>query len=77
MLLNSSYVKCGLKCFQFLSTIKIEKIEKNGLLEKSTEKCKMNFITFYWSHVQVQLMNTHENKNFDNNFIIEDFGDQN
>ena len=37
----------------------------------------MNFITFYWSHVQVQLVNTYENKNYDRNFIIEDFGDQN
>ena len=33
----------------------------------------MNFITFYWYHDQVQLMNTYENKNYDHNFIIEDF----
>ena len=33
----------------------------------------MNFITFYWSHVQVQLMNAYENKNYDHNIIIEDF----
>ena len=33
----------------------------------------MNFITFYWYHDQVQLMNTYENINYDHNFIIEDF----
>ena len=33
----------------------------------------MNFITFYWYHDQVQLMNTYGNKNYDHNFIIEDF----
>ena len=37
----------------------------------------MNFIAFYWYHDQVQLTNTYENKNYDHNFIIEDFGDQN
>ena len=33
----------------------------------------MNFITNYWFHGQVQLMNTYENENYDHNFIIEDF----
>ena len=33
----------------------------------------MNFITFYWYHDQVQLMNTYENKNYDHNVIIKDF----
>ena len=37
----------------------------------------MNFITFYWYHDQVQLMNTYENKNYDHNFIIEDFREKN
>ena len=37
----------------------------------------MNFITFYWSHVQVQLVNTYENKDNDHNFIIEDFREKN
>ena len=37
----------------------------------------MNFITFYWYHDQVQLMNIYENKNYDNNFIIEDFREKN
>ena len=47
----------------------------NLLLEKITEKCKMNFIMFYWFHVQIQLINTYENKNYDYNLIIEDFRD--
>ena len=37
----------------------------------------MNFITFYWYRDQVQLMNTYENKNYDHNFIIEDFREKN
>merc|ERR1712240_7920 len=71
--LKSLYVKCGLKCFRFLFNIKIEKKLIFLLFKKSSEKCKMNFITFYWYHDQVQLMNTYENKNYDHNFIIEDF----
>ena len=27
------YVKCGLKCFRFLSTLKIEDFEKNDFLK--------------------------------------------
>ena len=30
-----------------------------------------------WYHDQVQLMNTYENKNYDHNFIIEDFREKN
>ena len=31
---------------------------------------------FYWTHIQVQVMNTYENKNHDHNLVNEDFGDQ-
>ena len=31
---------------------------------------------FYQSNIQVQLINTYENKNHDHNLVIEDFGDQ-
>ena len=44
---------------------------------KFTAKHKLNFIIFYWSRVQVQLMNTYENENYDHNFIIEDFREKN
>ena len=71
--LKSSYLKCGLKCFRFLSNIKIEKIENFDFLKNLQKNVKINFITFYWYHDQVQLMNTYENKNYDHNFIIEDF----
>ena len=36
----------------------------------------MNFIMFYWTHIQVQVINTYENKNYDHDLVIEDFGDQ-
>ena len=36
----------------------------------------MNFIMFYQTHIQVQVINTYENKNYDHNLVIEDFGDQ-
>ena len=36
----------------------------------------MNFIIFYLTHIQVEMINTYENKNHDHNLVIEDFGDQ-
>ena len=75
--LKSSYFKCGLKCFRFLSIINILKIEKIHFLKILQKKWNMNIIIFYWSQVQVQLINAYENKNYDHNNVTEDFGDQN
>ena len=36
----------------------------------------MNFIMYYWTHIQVQVINTYENKKYDHHLVIEDFGDQ-
>ena len=37
----------------------------------------MNFIMFYQTHIQAQVINTYENKNYDHNLVIKDFGYQN
>ena len=68
----SSYLKCGSNWFRFLSTI-----EKKYASKIHRKKRKFIIIIFYWSHVQVQLINTHNNENYDNNLVFEHFGDQN
>ena len=68
----STYLKCGSNWFPFLSTI-----EKKYASKIHRKKRKLIIIIFYWSHVQVQLINTHNNENYDNNLVFEHFGDQN
>ena len=52
-------------------------LKKSMLKNIQKKKRKFIIIIFYWSHVQVQLINTHNNENYDNNLVFEHFGDQN
>ena len=62
--LKSSYVKCGLKCFRFLSNIKIEKIENFDFLKNLQKNVKwilshsIGIMTKYnwWIPMRIKLM---------------------
>ena len=64
MLFNSSYVKCGLKCFRFLSNIKIEKIENFDFLKNLQKNVKwilshsIGIMTKYnwWIPMRIKIM---------------------
>ena len=64
MLSYSSYVKCGLKCFRFLSNIKIEKIENFDFLKNLQKNVKwilshsidLMFKYNWWIPMRIKIM---------------------
>ena len=64
LLSYSSYVKCGLKCFRFLSNIKIEKIENFDFLKNLQKNVKwilshsIGIMTKYnwWIPMRIKIM---------------------
>ena len=61
---KSSYLKCGLKCFRFLSTFKIEDFEKIDFLKNLQENGKWILLCFiglifkykWWIPMRIKIM---------------------